>query len=401
MSEILAWLTFLEMLGGAAKSGPPGPPGPPGPMTPGPYDQGGGGSTFPAAPAPTAAPPLKMPPPGDIGPPPAAAPVPAVVPAPTAPPVSPGALPPMPPWPSPPTPGTLPPFPGSGWCPDTPVTSAVATRAAYWNPQLWDYTSKTIRKAFVQEQFGGSWVTFSAAWHPGSAGPKTYMATEAWRLCTAPPIAPPTPGPVAPAPSVVPMGKPGPVGPEPAPGAWQSNAGYIGRYQAALTWLSQQGAGPFDPGGIDGKYGPHTATAVKAFQTAHALAADGQCGNATAAMLDAAMGYTSAAPAMPVAPAAAAAAPAAVPFTGPPPQVMPYPGPGAWQSNAAYIARYQAALSYLGGPFDTGGVDGKYGPHTAAAVKAFQSAHGLAADGQCGASTAAAIDAVVASGGAG
>lgn len=381
MSEILTWLALLEMLGGKGGSAPgaPGPPGPPGD-------------------SPTPAPaPFKMPPPGDVGPPPAVTPTPAPGPAaPVAPPVSPGALPPMPPWPSAPTPGTLPPFPSAAWCPDTPVTTAVAARAAYWNPQLWNYATKTIVKQFVQEQFGGSWVTFTAAWHPGTAGPKTYMATECWRLCAAGPVAPPTPGPVAPAPvAPAPMGKPAPVGPEPAAGAWQTNAAFITRYQSALTWLSQQGAGPFDTLGIDGKYGPHTSTAVRAFQSAHALAVDGQCGNATAAMIDAAMGYTAAPTAAPVAPRPAPApGPApAVPFSGPPPQVLPYPGSGAWQSNAPYIQRYQAALSWLG--FDTKGVDGKYGPNTAAAVKAFEAAHGLPVDGQCGPATAAAIDAAV------
>jgi len=106
----------------------------------------------------------------------------------------------MPPWPPAPVPSGLPPFPGPAWEPDTPVTTAIAQRAAYWNPQLWNYPTKTIRKPYVQEQFGGQWVTFAAAWHPGSAGAHTYMATEAWRLkATQPQPAPaplpaPTPG---------------------------------------------------------------------------------------------------------------------------------------------------------------------------------------------------------------
>lgn len=382
-ADVFGLLAMLELLAkgnaGPPEPGPPGPPGPP-----------GGG------------PPPVMPPPGDIGPPPpgiippAPAPPPApvpVVPVPVAPLTPPGVLPPMPPWPSPPTPGTLPPFPGPGWCPDTPVTATVAARAAYWNPQLWDYPSKTVRKAFVQEQLGGQWVTFSAAWHPGSAGPKTYMATEAWRQCTAPPIAPPTPVPVPPTPDQ-PIAKPGPVGPEPAPGAWQSNAPFIGRYQSALTYLARTRAhAPWDPKGVDGKYGPNTSAAVKAFQGDHGLTVDGECGNQTAASLDAELGYGAAPP-----------APGPAPAPGPlakPGNVSPYPGPGAWQSNGAYIARYQAALTYLasvrGAPaWDTQGVDGKYGPHTAAGVKAFQTDHGLPVDGQAGAATAAAIDAALA-----
>jgi peptidoglycan hydrolase-like protein with peptidoglycan-binding domain len=303
----------------------------------------------------------------------------------------------MPPWPSPPTPGTLPPFPGPGWCPDAPVTATVAARAAYWNPQLWDYPSKTIRKAFVQEQYGGQWVTFSAAWHPGSAGPKTYMATEAWRQCTAPPVAPPTPVPVPVTPSQ-PMQKPGPVGPEPGPGAWQTNAPFIARYQSALTYLAQaHGHAPWDPKGVDGKFGPNTKAAVSAFQGDHGLSVDGECGNQTAASLDAELGYGSAPPLPGPAPAPAPPGPLAKP-----PNVSPYPGPGAWQSNGGYIARYQSALAYLaaahGSPaWDPQGVDGKFGPHTSSAVKAFQTDHGLSpVDGEAGAATAAAIDAALA-----
>lgn len=136
------------------------------------------------------------PPPPDLPPPPPPIPASVVIPpVPTAPPVPPGALPPMPPWGGTVVPSTLPPFPGPGWVPDVPVTDTVAQRASYWNPQLWDYPTKTIRKPYVQEQLGGQWVTFAAAWHPGDAGPQTYMATEAWRLADAPPIAPPTPAP--------------------------------------------------------------------------------------------------------------------------------------------------------------------------------------------------------------
>ncbi|MDE3097018.1 MAG: peptidoglycan-binding protein [Chloroflexota bacterium] len=312
----------------------------------------------------------------------------------------------MPPWPSPPTPGTLPPYPGPGWCADTPVTTTVANRAAYWNAQLWDYPTKTQRRAFVQEQFGGQWLTFAAAWHPGTAGPKTYMATEAYRLCTAPPVAPSTPvTPATPAPAPA-MAKPSPVGPSPGPGTWQTNAPFISRYQAALTWLSQQGAPSFNPQGIDGKFGPNTSNAVKAFQQAHGLSpVDGEVGPATAAALDTAMGYTAVMPPSPApAPAAAptAAPPAAAPFVGPPPLVLPYPGTGAWQSNAPYVQRYQAALTWLSQAlnspaYDPHGIDGKFGPNTSNAVKAFQQAHGIApVDGEAGPATAAAIDAAVA-----
>jgi peptidoglycan hydrolase-like protein with peptidoglycan-binding domain len=95
-----------------------------------------------------------------------------------------------------------------------------------------------------------------------------------------------------------------------------------------------------------------------------------------------------------------APAPGPAPASGPPAPVQPYPGPGAWQTNSAYIARYQSALTYLSSvnpAYNTQGVDGQYGPNTVAAVKAFQADHGLTQDGEAGASTAAALDAAIAS----
>jgi peptidoglycan hydrolase-like protein with peptidoglycan-binding domain len=356
-------MMFLELLaaakGGGGKAGPPGPPAPgvvPG-IAPGPAPVAPG--TVPVAPA-----------------------------------VAPGTAPPMPPWAGlPVVPSTLPVFPGPGWVPDLPVTPAIAARAAYWNPILWDYTRKVIVKPFVQEQFGGAWLTFVAAWHPGAGGPQTYMATEAWRLAMAPAVAPTMPPPGV-------LQVPGPVGPEPKTGAWQTNAAFIRRYQTALTYLASARAQPtWNPQKIDGKYGPLTKAAVSAYQQAHALTVDGECGNQTAASLDAELGH------VPVVQPAPGAAPVAVPTAAPvavavPAPVSPYPGTGAWQTNGAYITRYQHALTYLahtiGVPaWDTQGIDGKFGPNTKAAVMAFQSANGLTADGEAGAATATAIDAAV------
>jgi hypothetical protein len=233
---------------------------------------------------------------------PAAAPSPAPAPAPT---VAPGAMPAMPPWGSAVVPSGLPPFPGPGWTPDTPVAQTVAGRAAYWNPQLWNYGSKQIVKPFVQEQYGGRWLTFVAAWHPDSSGNPVVMATEAWRLATDSPAVDaqgasvPTPAQQvavqqaaaattpAPAPQVAPApGKPPPVQPYPGTGAWKSNPIYIRRYQAALTYLG------FDPGGITGVASPATMAAVVSFERAHGLTVDtGQAGPQVAAALDAALGY--------------------------------------------------------------------------------------------------------------
>jgi hypothetical protein len=96
----------------------------------------------------------------------------------------------------------------------------------------------------------------------------------------------------APAPAVpaAPAGRPALVSPYPGPGAFQTNAAFITRYQSALTWLAHAYQHPdWDPQGVDGKYGPHTSAAVKAFQAAHGLAADGQAGAQTASVLDAAL----------------------------------------------------------------------------------------------------------------
>jgi len=285
-----------------------------------------------------------------------------------------------------------------------PVTSAVAARAAYWNPSLWNYPTKTIRKPFVQELLGGQWVTFAAAWHPGSAGPHTYMATEAWRLKAAPPIAPPSPGPVAPSgqpwpvvPS--PTSRPAPVGAEPRPGAWQTDPTFIHRYQAALSYIATMfGLPKWNPGALDGKFGPNTSNAVKAFQSDQRLSpVDGKVGNVTAAAIDKAMGYGAGSGMPSIMPPDAPVAPPGAPHAGAPAPVSPYPAAGAYKTNAPYIKRYQTALTWLaqlGHPtWDPGGVDGKFGPNTSNAVKAFQRDMSLApVDGFAGAATAAALD---------
>jgi hypothetical protein len=179
---ILALLAFLEMLakGPGPAPAPPGPaPGPPPPPPPPPPGPG-------PAPGPPPPPPPPVPPPA---------------------PTPPG---PTPPWPGP-VPGNLPPFPGPGWIACSPVTADIQARATYWNPILWSFPARKIVKPFVTEQYGGRWITFRAAWHPGNSGPQTYMATEAFCLASSPPS--PMPGPPLPVPVPVP---PAP-GPSPAP----------------------------------------------------------------------------------------------------------------------------------------------------------------------------------------
>jgi peptidoglycan hydrolase-like protein with peptidoglycan-binding domain len=117
----------------------------------------------------------------------------------------------------------------------------------------------------------------------------------------------------------------------------------------------------FSPGAADGSFGPKTAAAVKAYQKAHGLVADGIVGPKTWAKLAAA-------------PQAAASS-------------QPVLKQG---SKNASVKSLQQKLNQLG--FNCGAVDGSFGPKTAAAVKAFQRAAGLVADGVVGPKTWAKIN---------
>jgi peptidoglycan hydrolase-like protein with peptidoglycan-binding domain len=109
----------------------------------------------------------------------------------------------------------------------------------------------------------------------------------------------------------------------------------------------------FSPGPIDGRYGPLTTQAVKSLQRAYGLVADGIVGPETRKAL--ARGSL-------------------------------VSGAGYLQRNGSLAVRsLQRRLSKAG--FSPGPADGRYGPLTAQAVKRFQRAHHLAADGIAGALT--------------
>jgi peptidoglycan hydrolase-like protein with peptidoglycan-binding domain len=117
----------------------------------------------------------------------------------------------------------------------------------------------------------------------------------------------------------------------------------------------------------DGRFGAATRAAVIAFQRAHGLVADGIVGPLTwAAIVDVANGGTG------VVPVTATSIPAA--------QVARGISRGASGSSVAVIQRIVGA-----------GTDGRFGPRTQAAVRAWQKAHGLVADGIVGRLTWAAM----------
>lgn len=122
---------------------------------------------------------------------------------------------------------------------------------------------------------------------------------------------------------------------------------------------------------VDGNIGPLSQTAIKAFQAAKGLMQDGQVTSALKLALEVAI-VAMAASNNPIGQSATV-----LNAKAPPPQVNT-------------ISDVQHALNVLGAsPQLT--VDGKNGPKTEAAVKAFQIAHGLTADGIAGPQTKTAL----------
>ena len=115
----------------------------------------------------------------------------------------------------------------------------------------------------------------------------------------------------------------------------------------------------YNPGPIDGVFGATTEAAVKAFQQARGITADGIVGKVTWINIDEAD------------------------------QSEPVLNIG---STGLPVRRAQKRMSLVG--FDVGGVDGRYGTQTEAAVKMLQQQRGLAVDGVVGPQTWSIIDAL-------
>ncbi len=143
----------------------------------------------------------------------------------------------------------------------------------------------------------------------------------------------------------------------------------------------------YSAGSADGKFGSGTQRAVVAFQRANGLGADGLAGTKTLKKIEALLsgGGSSSGGSSTVTPA-------------------PDTGSSNTGSNSGYtvpnrtlrkgyqgedVKSVQTRLKELG--YYTGSIDGKYGSGSMAAVKAFQSKHGLTADGLAGKATYAVL----------
>jgi peptidoglycan hydrolase-like protein with peptidoglycan-binding domain len=220
----------------------------------------------------------------------------------------------------------------------------------------------------------------------GIAGPRTQAALTA-TLSGEPPAAVPLGAldgvqavqalaPIGPAPLHV---VPTPAAPHaPAPPASRASSD-VRDVQHGLNVLANAGLKE------DGINGPATTAAVRSFQNAHGLPADGVAGPKTRAALSLALAH--------LPPAASSAPPLVLARTAPPaPAHAPAPSPAAMS-----LRDVQHALNVLGGPGTPIAEDGKRGPRTTAAVKAFQVAHGLKVDGIPGPQTYAALTSALAS----
>lgn len=120
----------------------------------------------------------------------------------------------------------------------------------------------------------------------------------------------------------------------------------------------------FNPNGTDGKFGRGTETAVKAYQAARGLEADGKAGTLTLTKLYAETDGQSATVTTPV---------------------TTNPNTLKYGDSGSRVTELQTALVKLG--YNTNGVDGRFGAGTQRAIISFQKDNGLEADGLAGTKT--------------
>lgn len=120
----------------------------------------------------------------------------------------------------------------------------------------------------------------------------------------------------------------------------------------------------FNPNGTDGKFGRGTETAVKAYQSARGLEADGKAGTLTLTMLYSETDGQSSSVTTPV---------------------TTNPNTLKYGDSGSRVTELQTALVKLG--YNTNGVDGRFGAGTQRAVISFQKDNGLEADGLAGTKT--------------